>query len=51
MLYIEESIGGEGIQYHYLDVSKITRELLIHLRIFSSTCTIVLGVEYFSTFN
>ena len=51
MYYIEESIGWEGIQYQYLDVSKIPHELLTYLRMYCNTYPIVLGVKHFSTFN
>ena len=41
----------KGIQYHYVDVSKIPPELLTYLRMYCNSYPIVLGVKYFSTFN
>ena len=41
----------KGIQYHYVDVSRIPHELLTYLRMYCNTYPIVLGVKYFSTFN
>jgi glutaredoxin len=44
-------LDEKGIQYHYVDVSKIPPELLTYLRMYCNTYPIVLGVKYFSTFN
>ena len=44
-------LDEKGIQYHYLDVSKITHELSAYLRMYSSSYPIVLVVQNFSTFN
>ena len=40
-----------GVLHHDADVSKIPPELLPYLRMYCNTHPIVLGVEYFSTFN
>ena len=44
-------LDEKGIQYHYVDASNITHELLTNLRMYSSTYPVVLDVQYFSTFN
>ena len=41
----------KGIQYHYVDASNITHELLTNLRMYCDTYPIVVGLKYFSTFN
>jgi hypothetical protein len=48
---LKNLLNEKGIQYYYLDVSKISHELSTYLRMYSNTYPIVLGVKYFSTFN
>ncbi len=48
---LKNVLDEKGIQYHYLDVSKIPHELLTYLRMYCNTYRIVLGVKHFSTFN
>ena len=48
---LKNLLDEKGIQYHYVDVSKIPHELLTYLRMYCNTYSIVLGVKYFSTFN
>ena len=48
---LKNLLDEKGIQYHYVDVSKIPPELLTYLRMYCNTYPIVLGVKYFSTFN
>jgi hypothetical protein len=48
---LKNLLDEKGIQYHYVDVSKITHELLTYLRMYCNTYPIVLGVKYFRTFN
>ena len=48
---LKNLLDEKGIQYHYLDVSKIPHELLTYLRMYCNTYPIVLGVQHFSTFN
>ncbi len=48
---LKNLLDEKGIQYHYVDASKITHELLTNLRMYSSTYPVVLDVQYFSTFN
>ena len=50
-IYIYIYIYEKGIQYHYVDVSKIPPELLTYLRMYCNSYPIVLGVKYCSTFN
>ena len=44
---LKNLLDEKGIQYHYLDVSKIPHELLTYLRMYCNTYPIVLGVKYF----
>jgi hypothetical protein len=48
---LKNLLDEKGIQYHYVDVSKIPPELLTYLRMYCNTYPIVLGVNFFSTFN
>ena len=48
---LKNLLDEKGIQYHYVDVSKIPHELLTYLRMYCNTYPIVLIVKYFSTFN
>jgi hypothetical protein len=48
---LKNLLDEKGIQYHYVDVSKIPPELLTYLRMYCNSYPIVLGVKYFSTFN
>ena len=48
---LKNLLDEKGIQYHYLDTSRIPHELLTYLRMCCNTYPIVLGVKYFSTFN
>ena len=48
---LKNLLDEKGIQYNYVDVSKIPHELLTYLRMYSSTYPIVSGVKHFSTFN
>ncbi len=48
---LKNLLDEQGIQYHYVDVSKIPHELLTYLRMYCNTYPIVLGVKYFSTVN
>ena len=48
---LKNLLDEKGIQYHYLDVSKINHELLTYLGMYCSSYLIVSGVKYFSTFN
>ena len=48
---LKNLLDEKGIQYHYVDLSKIPQELLTYLRMYCNTYPIVLGVKYFSTFN
>jgi hypothetical protein len=48
---LKNLLDEKGIQYHYVDVSKIPHELLTYLRMYCNTYPIVLGVKYFSTLN
>ncbi len=48
---LKNLLDEKGIQYNFLDVSKIPHKLLTYLRMYSNTYPIVSGVKYFSTFN
>jgi hypothetical protein len=48
---LKNLLDEKGIQYHYVDVSKIPHELLTYLRMYCNIYPIVLGVKYFITFN
>ena len=48
---LKNLLDEKGIQYHYLDTSKVPHELLTYLRMYCNTYPIVLGVKHFSTFN
>jgi hypothetical protein len=45
---LKNLLDEKGIQYHYVDVSKIPPELLTYLRMYCNTYPIVLGVKYFT---
>ena len=46
---LKNLLDEKGIQYHYVDVSKIPPELLTYLRMYCNSYPIVLGVKYFNS--